>query len=252
MHGRTVWKGKRRKDGTRVGTSYYVCSAAIAKGRSICLPILFLQSPMDDFVVDAVGRRITSFLGKNGRATLKRLVVKELGSNGRDPSPEIRRLTTRLKGISTKTDSVIDLAASSPDCKDLLSDRLGRLRRERQEIEARLREIEPAPARITDPEAVVDAILVGLTDARQLFEHGTMEERKQVVRAFVDGLTVVGSKRCGEIRMKKLPVPQSVGTGRSYQSLAGVLYEVQKRNLAREPEVVPVAFTTRGTALVPV
>ena len=105
---------------------------------------------------------------------------------------------------------------------------------------------------MTDPEVVVDAILGELTDARQRYEHGTMEERKRVVRTFVDGLKVVGSKRCGEIRMKKLPVPESVGTGRSFESLAGVLYEVQKRNLAREPEVVPVAFTSRGTALVQV
>ena len=207
MHGRTVWKGKPRKDGSRIGTSYYVCGASIAKGKSICQPIQFLQEPMDDFVMDAVGQRISTFLGKNGRATLRRLVEKELGTQGHDPRPEMRRLKARLEEIATKADSVIDLAASSPDCKDLLSDRLGRLRVERREVESRLRELELVPVRRTDPEAVVDSILDGLADARRLFEHGTMEERKRVVRAFVDGMTVVGSKRSGELRMKKLPVP---------------------------------------------
>jgi len=48
MHGRTVWKSKLRKDGSRVGTSYYVCGASITKGKSICQPVQFLQGPMDD------------------------------------------------------------------------------------------------------------------------------------------------------------------------------------------------------------
>ncbi len=225
MHGRTTWKGKPRKDGSRIGTSYYVCGASITKGKAICQPIQFLQDPMDDFVMDVVGQKIAAFLGKNGRATLKKLVEKELGSTGRDPRPEMRRLKARLEGIATKIDSVIDLATSSPDCKDLLSGRLGRLRHERQEVEGRLRELELVPVRLTDTEAVVDSILDGLADARRLFEHGTMEERKRVVRAFVDGMTVVASKRSGELRMKKLPAPQSLGTGSSFEMVAGVGFE---------------------------
>ena len=225
MHGRTIWKGKPRKDGSRIGTSYYVCGASIAKGKAICQPIQFLQEPMDDFVMDQVGQRIAAFLGKNGRTTLGRLVERELGAKGHDSRPEMQRLQARLEGITTKIDSVIDLAASSPDCKDLLSDRLGRLRAERQEAESRLRELELVPVRMTDPEAVVDAILAGLASARHLFENGTIEERKRVVRAFVDGLTVVGSKRCGELRMKKLPVPDSIGTGSSFNMVAGVGFE---------------------------
>jgi hypothetical protein len=83
---------------------YYVCAASVTKGKSICQPIQFLQSAMDDFVVDAVGQRITAFLGKNGRATLKRLVEKELGAKGHDPRPEMQRLKARLDWISTKID----------------------------------------------------------------------------------------------------------------------------------------------------
>jgi hypothetical protein len=52
MHGRTTWKSKRRRDGSRVGTSYYVCGASITKGKAICQPIQFVQSAMDDFVMN--------------------------------------------------------------------------------------------------------------------------------------------------------------------------------------------------------
>lgn len=119
MHGRTIWKSKRRKDCSRVGTSYYVCSAAIAKGKSICLPIQLVQGAMDDFIMDLVGKRIADLLGENGRSTLRRLVEKELNSQTRDPAPEIRSLKARLDEIATKIDSVIDLAAGAPEHRDL-------------------------------------------------------------------------------------------------------------------------------------
>ncbi len=44
MFGHTTWKSQRRKDGSRVGTGYYVCSAAIMKGKAICPPVRILQS----------------------------------------------------------------------------------------------------------------------------------------------------------------------------------------------------------------
>ena len=175
--------------------------------------------------MDVVTQRITTLLGENGRSTLLRIVEKELATEAHDPRPEIRRLGARLDEITTKIDSVIDLAASSPEHKDLMQERLGRLRTEKREIEDRLREIDPAPARITDPEAVVDTILEGLADASQLFESGTMEERKRVVRAFVETLTLDGQNQTGILRIKKLPMPQN-GTGNSsFKSLAGVGFE---------------------------
>ncbi len=153
------------------------------------------------------------------------LVEKELAAIGQDPRPEMKRLKARLAEIATKADSAIDLAASSPENRDLLNERLGRLRLERREIEGRLAEIESIPVRVANPDVIVDALLQGLANARQLFDKGTMEERKRVVRAFVENLTVAGSKRCGEIRLKKLPALESLSAGSSVESLAGVGFE---------------------------
>ena len=226
MFGRTSWKSLRRKDGSRIGTSYYVCSASIMKGKAVCPPVPFLQSTLDDLVTELVAGRIAAFLGKNGRATLRRLVEKELQSAGPDPRPEIRRLKGRLAEISEKVDSVIDLAASSLEHRDLMNDRLGRLCQERQEIESRLREIELIPVRTTNPDEVVDSILSGLADARRLFDQGTMEEKKRVVRAFVEGLTLCGSSRTGELRIRELPASASQSTGSSsVEYVAGVGFE---------------------------
>ena len=226
MHGRTTWKGKRRKDGTRVGTRYYVCGAAITKGKAICQPIQFAQAPLDEFVMDLVGKRTAAFLGENGRATLLSLVKQELMTEEtHDVRPEMHQLRTRLDELATKIDSVIDLAAAASENRDLLTDRLGRLNREKREIERRLAELEQVPSQTIAPEDVVDVILEGLANARSLFEHGTMEERKRVIRAFVEGLTIDGASQSGEIRMKKLPAPEMPSTGSSFDLVAGAGFE---------------------------
>jgi hypothetical protein len=194
------------------------------KGKDICPPVRLLQSAVDEFVMELVGKRIEAFLGKRGRATLRALVEKELASTGQDPRPEIKRLKGRLVEIAKKVDSVVDLAASSPEDRDLLTERLGRLRLERREAEGRLREIEVVPVQTAKADEIVDSIMAGLADARHLFAQGSMEEKKRVTRAFVESLTVVGSKRSGELRLKKLPALEALSFS-SVESLAGVGFE---------------------------
>jgi rubredoxin len=88
------------------------------------------------------------------------------------------------------------------------------------------------PARAHDPEAVVDAILEGLADARQVFEQGTMEERKRVVRAFVEGIRLDAASGVAEITMKKLPEPDLPGTGSSFVLVAGARFAPDSEQLS--------------------
>ena len=126
--------------------------------------------------------------------------------------------------------------------------RLGRLLAERQEIENRLRQLEQVPAKGPNPDALVTAILAGLEDARKLFEHGTMEERKRVIRAFVENLTVDGVGGSGELRSKRIPDALSIRD--SFKVVAGTRCEVQQRDGAREIEVIPLRFSREGTGWV--
>jgi hypothetical protein len=70
---------------------------------------------------------------------------------------------------------------------------------------------------------LVDAILAGLEDARKLFDLGTMEERKRVIRAFVEKLTVDGVAGTGELRMKR--VPDALSIRDSFKVVAGAGFE---------------------------
>jgi hypothetical protein len=107
------------------------------------------------------------------------------------------------------------------------------------------------PTRTIDPGAVVDAILEGLADARQPFEHGTMEERKRVIRAFVEGITLDAASQSAELTVKKLPEPDLAGAGNSFVFVAGVRHEAQERKRERETGVVTVRLSTVGGTFVP-
>ena len=60
-----------------------------------------------------------------------------------------------------------------------------------------------------------------------------MEEWKRVVRAFIEGLTIDGASQSGEVRMKKLPVPEPRSTGSSFELVAGARF-------APDSDTIPV------------
>jgi len=78
-----------------------------------------------------------------------------------------------------------------------------------------------------------------------------MEERKRVIRAFVENLTVDGIGGTGELRTKRIPDAIPLGSIRdSFKVVAGIRCEVQQRDRAREIEVIPLRFSREGTGLV--
>jgi len=74
--------------------------------------------------MDVVGQRIAAFLGKNGRATLKRLVENEFGLRAATPAGDAA--TERSPGWDREEDRLGDRPGHViPGLQGLLSDRLG-------------------------------------------------------------------------------------------------------------------------------
>jgi chaperonin cofactor prefoldin len=146
----------------------------------------------------------------------------------------MRELGAHLEALSTKIDSVLDLAASSPENKDLLTDRLGRLHREKQEIERRLSEL----ARVEqETENLRSAIKAGLQDIA--WANGELarlktdrDERRQFARLFVKKIEL--EPNTGDILMHlfgrptmlaPVQTPASKETGVRIELVAGACYK---------------------------
>ena len=72
-----------------------------------------------------------------------------------------------------------------------------------------------------------------------------------MVRAFVESLTIDGSSQSGELRIERLPVPEPRSTGSSFEMVAGVRYEAQKRKPGRGTEVIWLTSAASGPAPIP-
>jgi len=111
-----------------------------------------------------------------------------------------------------------------------------------------LRALKQVPSKAPNPAKLVDAMLAGLTDAPGLFEHGTMEERKRVIRAFIERLTVDGLSGHAELEIKRIPDALSIRD--SFKVVAGIRCEVGQTDCLGEVEVIPLTFSRQGAGMV--
>ena len=97
----------------------------------------------------------------------------------------------------------------TPENQDFVAHKLGKLRREKQRAKARLEDLAGTDFKPPAVEATVDAILAQLNDFSRVAAQGTVEERKQFVRAFVGGINIHPYTARGAVHMRPLPVPHA-------------------------------------------
>ena len=82
-----------------------------------------------------------------------------------------------------------------------------------------------------------------------------LEERKEFIRAFVQGLVIDPDKGKGVLHIRRFPAPGAMGIrDASQQFVAGARYKHQKRifpPIIPPVEVEEISFTYSGSALVP-
>jgi hypothetical protein len=122
------------------------------------------------------------------------------------------------------------LASLTPAIKEIIEPKLVKLGDEKKELERRLREKEAIPEESKmDPNELAGQIVEGISEFRELFEQGTLEEKKEFVRAFVEKLVVDPDKGTGTLYIREFPPLEAIrpkGDGNSYfQGVAGARYE---------------------------
>jgi len=221
LQGHVVAKSERRKDGSRVRTRYYLCGGYVSKGPSVCEKALFPQEALDEFVLDVVESEMERLLSENGRETLRRVIDEELRRSGDDPREEIGRLKGRLAEIDAQADRLLDLLDGSN--KQFVDQKLGKLKKEKELVKARLEELTEKKTDILDLNSVVEGILAFVSQAKQSAREGTPEERKSFLRSFVTKFDMDPDKGEGLLHVRDVPDPAAGILSNS--SIAGVGFE---------------------------
>ncbi len=219
--GRVVNSTKRRLDGSKIQTHYYCCGAWVMKGNAACQKLMIKKDPLEEILLGVIEDRVQALVAGEGEVLLRQMIDEEIAAQGADPRREAARIRARVAELDQKASVLLD--AVTPETRDFVNAKLRDLATEKRGHAARLEELETLAPNALDADAVLKAGLELIGDLPRLLQHGTLEERKQFVRAFVTGVTVLPDAAEIEVQIRKFPV---LGTGNSAcQMVAGAGFE---------------------------
>ena len=216
--GRTINSTKHRKDGSKIKTLYYACGGWVMKGASACEKFLIRKEPLEGLLMETIQSRLQSLLAGEGEKILREYIEEELAAQGQDPRRELTTIRARIAEIDQKANVLLE--SLSADTKGFVDAKLRDLGSERRKLQNRREALETAPYDLIDAEAVLRGGLAALHNLPRLLESGSLEERKEFVRAFVAGVAVVPNEARLELLMHRLP---ATGLPRPGNSTCGMV-----------------------------
>ncbi len=224
LQGYTITKGKRRKDGRKVRTSYYVCGGYVAKGNSVCERVLYRQDALDKLVLDEIGGRLRSYLSADGLDVLRRMIRETLSQPANGSEREAREVRDRLRQIEAKADELLEMM--TPANREFIDQKLARMKKERQALEVRLGELQATREQVIAGDELAEEVTAELKQYEGGIAKGDPVERKAFVRAFVKEILLSPETGDGVVRIRKFPLPASAGSGNSsFSMVAGEGFE---------------------------
>jgi len=224
FQGRTVNSTKYREDGTKIRTLYYCCSSFVAKGATACEKFLLRKEPLEELLLQTIQDRLESLLAGEGETILRGFIEEEIAAQGQDPRRELAKMRDRIAEIDRKADVLLE--GVSADTKGFVDAKLRDLGIERRKLQNRSEELKSAPYVPINAAAILRDGLASLRDLPRLLESGSLEDRKEFVRAFVGGVSVVPGESRLDVLMRTLPAVGSLLPANSTCGLvAGARYE---------------------------
>jgi hypothetical protein len=187
--GYTRVKGRRRKDGTMVRSFAYACGGYITKGASVCQLGPVDQEKLEKAVVDAMIEFYQPYLGNGGRKKLATALRQHAGAEAGEVKTARRQMSADLARINTTIENLLDNITTAN--RDFVDNRLVELRRKRDELQARLEQLDGLSASQAELQATVaetSKFLAGLeyTLREDVPENKRVALRQCVQRIWID------------------------------------------------------------------
>lgn len=153
------------------------------------------------------GRRSHRPQGRPPMASPRRGCARRRRAEQADPST-LAAIEARLAEVRRKIPKLVDALAAGPEDLRSVRGALVELEREQDRLETAIAGARRAAAAASDDATVdrtVGTLLERLHDFRRVLETGEPEERKEIVRCFVEGIRIEKVTRRAHVRWYRLP-----------------------------------------------
>jgi hypothetical protein len=165
---------------------------------------------------------------------LHHYINEEIAAQGANPRREMAKLRARCKEIDEKASVLLE--GVSPDTKGFIDAKLRELAREKRRIQSQLHELESTPLKSIDPASVLKHGMEAIRDLPRLLESGKIEERKEFVRSFIEGIVVQPDKLRLDLQIRKIPALEPGNS--TCLMVAGARYEAVQIDLEATSHLV--------------
>jgi hypothetical protein len=152
---------------------------------------------------------------------MREYIEDEIAAQGQDPRRELATIRARIAEIDQKANVLLE--GLSADTKGFVDAKLRDLGSEKRKLQDRREALETTPYDPIDGDAVLRGGLASMRDLPRLMESGSLEDRKEFVRAFVGSVRVVPSDALLEVQMRTLPTLRDANS--TCGLVAGARYE---------------------------
>jgi recombinase-like zinc beta ribbon protein len=181
--------------------AYYVCGGYLSSGPSVCDGLRIAVPYLEEAVVDGVAKRIGAALD---RGLLHRRLTELLQAE--QPAGDlVALLEAELAEARQKIDRLVDALTAGTDDVPAVRVRLVQLERERVRLEGELGRARAKPHGPKDLDSAVEALIDALGRFREVRDAGEPEERKAVIRAFLQEIRIEKTTRQAVLRWYRLP-----------------------------------------------
>jgi len=201
--GVTRVKGKKQLDGTRVRTYYYGCGGYITKGKKVCEMNAIPQKILEGKVIDIVLDFYKPYLDKAGRKKLAEAVKTQVNFEGEELVAARQRAQTEQKKIGKIINNLLDNITETN--REYVDRRLNELKQQKQQLEARLEELDQLSLSQAEIDSIVTDSMQFLSGLEFTLRQGLRQEKLVALRQCVEKIWI--DKPAGSIKLAIRSVP---------------------------------------------
>ncbi len=204
--GTTKTKGKRRADGSRIKTKYYICGGYLTKGNAVCRRSIIRKDVLERFLFEQIGKVLVPFLnGKQGRAMLADAIRHVYGEYDTDGAQkERRRLLDSQAEAERKIGRLIENVTATT--REFVDKRVQELKAELDHAATRLQELDAQADHTLEVESMIPRVLDYLERFDEITGKGTVDEKRRFLRQFVRRVELDPDTGQGRAEMYSLPM----------------------------------------------